>query len=398
MSRPVRLCFVAALGALALCACEGEPDDPFFFFGTALDSKGAPLGGAPIQLLRGRDAACTWSFREQYFPPPLPEGFGQPLDPFLQTTTEPDGLFLFEVLRYQQEWGYCFRAEMSADTGAKTALPFFFFGSDFHADRVFLWADGDVSASAAADGHALSSAEAPLPPADPVQGAARDIVAYEWDVTAGGKPVWRAERTAAPLALDSYLREDFGDVEVRVDMLAQLAPGVSAGPLSFGMPYTEYVAGPPAAIPAGTPRVPASRGAACKLGPTPIDPCPFTDGSLDLAPFSAPLGGMVSSLELTLAAPIRPSLLIMRDAQAMSSSPVQLEGSVDGVTWQPIAEFWIGKPYAGGGEPPPMSAYDYFTMPLYFIRQPLVPPAEPVTHLRLNGLLITAAREISFFE
>lgn len=398
MSRSVCLGFVVAFGSVALCACEGEPDDPFFFFGTALDAKGAPVAGAPMELLRGKDAACGWSFREQYVPPPVPDGFGQPLDPFQQTATGPDGAFLFEILRYQLDRGYCFRAEMSAGTGAKTIVPFWFYLSDFQVDRFVLWGDGYATASLAADGHELVSADPPLPPAEPVQGVETDLIAYEWDVTAGGKPLWREQRTAAPLALDSYLREDFGDAEVKVDMLARLAPGVSAGPMSFGSTYTEYASGPPAAVPAVTSRVPASRGAVCTLGSLVADPCPFTDGMLDLVPLSDQAGLPSPSLELTLAAPIRPSLLIMRDVQTMGTSQVQLEGSADGVAWQPIAQFWIGPPYVEGPEPPQISAYDSLVGSMRSVRQPLTPPADPIAHLRLNGLLVTALREISFFE
>jgi hypothetical protein len=414
---------IAALGALACgFGCTGDPEDPFFLYGRMQDSTGRPLSRAPVALSRGEGDLCSFRiFREALGPATVRRRAGvyQPIfEPFKQTEADDEGRFLFQLLRYElttlgsndiANSGFCYRIDVDGgENGAKTSVWTSMGYRDVYLERVYRWDDGVISLEPTVDGHLLPAPPGPLPPSDNVQMFVNDIVAYEWELTASGKPLWRAEQTGSPFLVDAPLREDFAEVEARGIMLSFLARRDLArdvpeleGLLPSGGVYTEHAAGPAVVLPSIDAHLPVSRGVPCLIGATRLDPCPATDGKLDLERFEfpdakTPEDVMNNALVLELAAPASPSLAIIRDVPASTSS-ITLEGSADGVSWSPLASLKFPQPFTV--EMNQIGSYEWQTITMHagrFLRVELTPPAQPITRIRAPGVF--ALRELSIFE
>jgi hypothetical protein len=404
--------FIAALGAL-LCGlgCAGDPEAAIFLYGRVQSNAGRALAREPVALSRGaiegaqREAPvenCSFgrSFPEQQRPAVF--------EPFKHTETDDDGRFLFQLLRYELATFSCYRIDVEGEkSGAKTSV-WTTLGPtqaiDLYLDRVYRWDEGAISHEPAVDGHRLSAAPGPLPRSEKirfaVEDAVEDIVAYEWALTASGKPLWRAELTAATFLVEGPIREDFAEVEAHGVMLSILVPpDLEPSPLlGWGARYVEHATGPSVFLPSMTPRLPASRGAPCSIGAAPLDPCPATDGKLDLATFSFPFPNKPEDgLVLELAAPASPSLAILRDVWSTSAA-ITLEGSPDGVVWSPLGSLqqpWNSQPVVMDS----LGPYEWHTIQMRmgrFLRVELTPPAQPIVRIRARGF--RALRELSVFE
>ena len=392
--------FIAALGALLYgLGCAGGPEEPIFLYGRVQSNAGRALARVPVALSRGAiEGAQREGSAEQC-------SFGRSLfEPFKHTETDHDGRFLFQLLRYELATFSCYRIDVEGGkNGAKTSAwtplgPTL--AVDVYLDRVYRWDEGVISHQPAVDGHLLSVAPGPLPRSEQIKFAVEDIVAYEWALTASGKPLWRAELTAATFLVDGPIREDFAEVEAHGVMLSILVPpDLEPSPLlGWGARYVEHATGPSVFLPSMTPRLPASRGAPCSIGAAPLDPCPATDGKLDLATFSFPFPNKPEDgLVLELAAPASPSLAILRDVWSTSSA-ITLEGSPDGVTWSPLGSLqqpWNSQPVATDS----LGPYEWHTIQMRmgrFLRVELTPPAQPIVRIRARGF--HALRELSVFE
>ena len=224
---------------------------------------------------------------------------------------------------------------------------------------------------------------------------------------------WREEWKNAPLKVDARLREDFAGAHAGVDLLSYIVPEQQTGPFMSGSPFEQYATGPKTALPAvSAPLVAVSRGAVCTGGEKTWAPCPLTDGALDLVILELgarpePVDGqepvVPAPLTFALTAPAQPTELIVRDLQtSWVEGEVRVMGSSNGVDFEPIGELLLGPrdpiydpdwdPTAG------FPAYEYFNQGSRWMRVPLTPLQQPLTHLRIEGLYGFAARELSFFE
>jgi hypothetical protein len=411
----LRTLFIAALCGFG---CAGDPEDPFFLYGRVQDATARSLSRAPITLSRGEGEICSYRlFREALWP----RFFEQPdFEPFRQTETDEDGRFLFQLLRYEltpspyhpfNPTTFCYRVDVEAgQDGAHTSVWTGMYNRDVFLERVFRWDEGVISLEPTAGGHLLSAPPGPLPRSDTIEPFSRDIVAYEWELTAAGKPLWRSEQTASPFLVDGPVREDFAEVKAHAIMLsflvshdvARAAPELEDFFGSGGV-YVEHATGSTVVLPGIASRVPVSRGASCSIGGTRLDPCAATDGKLDLVKFTfpdakTPEEAVNNALVVELSAPARPSLAILRGVPTPPiDGSITLEGSADGLTWFPLASLQFPRPFS-----PDMSRvgpYEWQTMTMgagRFVRVDLAPTAEPVTRIRAPG--VSALRELSIFE
>ncbi|HZA50680.1 MAG TPA: hypothetical protein VE549_08060, partial [Myxococcaceae bacterium] len=271
-------------------------------------------------------------------------------------------------------------------------------------DRVYRWDEGVVSLQPAADGHLLSVAPGPLPASGSADLGMSDTSAYEWELMASSRPLWREEKKEAPFTIDAALLEDFADIEARVNLLSLLAS--SGEPTLFGPSgwYFQTAAGPTVAVSRGTPRVPVSRGAPCSVRGFRFDPCDLTDGILDFPAITIHRSGGPFPLVLALPNAARPSFALLRDFRTSGPPVIRIDGSADGATWVQLGELF--PPLREMGVPREASTYELLTTsndPTYavhagYYRIELSPPAEPITHIRLLGDDAFVMREISFFE
>jgi hypothetical protein len=331
-----------------------------------------------------------------------------------ETAADEEGRFLFQLLRHEIDGApaaHCYRADVeSGRSGAETSV-WWTMGitRDVYLDRVHRWDEGEISIIRTVDGHSLWAPPGPMPASEADSGSTGhlfsedDAVAYEWELTALGQPLWRAEKAGEPFVADEFLLEDF-DVAAHANMLSYLAPP-ELQILTNLDGYFELAAGPSVPIPVETPRVPVSRGAVCSAGPKRFDPCTATDGKLDLAVFdlSVQVGSVFIATALVLELPTaaRPSLVIFRDLQTQSSPHLTIEGSADGEIWSPLGSF--RQSFQGDM----VSAYEFMTAQMTiqarqgrsgYFRMELTPPTEPIKQIRLRNEAVFAVREISFFE
>ncbi len=180
----------------------------------------------------------------------------------------------------------------------------------------------------------------PIPPTTP-----RPVV----QLHAGDGLMWQQLRATSPWVPSPYVLEDFSGVEAQVRAASMgewyFEPlGAQFSSLNFRMEWRS----PRLPLPTGGLR-PLSRGATCS--PLPAQgPCPFTDGKLvavETRPGSTqpgpnnPEGFGVPTLTFTLDAPARPKRVVVRGLETtVGHYPrlnVVLEGSMDGVSWLPLA-------------------------------------------------------------
>ncbi|HEY0096783.1 MAG TPA: hypothetical protein VGB96_20795, partial [Archangium sp.] len=163
----------------------------------------------------------------------------------------------------------------------------------------------------------------------------------------GGTVLWQQEVGGSPWTAAPWLREDFEGLEVMVRAQStgdwDFAPlGGRRSSVGFRLEWRgERLPMPGAGL------RPASRGASCEPRPVGATACPWTDGQL--APVKLPLTATQpvnrwpETLSLTLAAPSRPSRIVVRGLATSSSVPSPLkkliiEGSEDGERWLPLGE------------------------------------------------------------
>jgi hypothetical protein len=393
-----RTLVAAAFGAI-LCGLGCAGDRPVFLYGRVQNGSGRSVARAPVTLSRfpGEDCLFGRSFPEQQSPAVV--------EPFKHAETNDDGRFLFQLLQYDLATSFCYRTDVEGGKdGAKTSVwtplgPLY--NLDVHLDRVYRWDEGVISLEPTVDGHLLSSLPGPLNRSERVRFGVEDVVSYEWALTALGKPLWRVEQTGSPLLVDGPIREDFGQVEAHGVMLSILVPpDLEPTPLlGSAASYHEHATGPAVDLPSINPLLPVSRGAPCSIRATRFDPCPATDGKLDLATFPFPFPRQPEDgLVLELTAPSTPSLAIFRDVWSSSLS-LTLEGSPDGVTWSPLGS--LEMPWnAGSPAMDRLSPYEWQLTQMSaggrFLRMELTPPAQPITRIRARGF--RALRELSVFD
>jgi hypothetical protein len=166
----------------------------------------------------------------------------------------------------------------------------------------------------------------------------------------GGEVAWQQIGAGSPWTVGPWVREDFEEVEVMVRALsAGVWEFVPLGSLHSRVTFRLEWRSERLPLPTAGLR-PISRGAPCEPLPAGATACPWTDGKLvsvelPRTTVKPPGAGNAQprevgpeALRLTLAAPARPSHIVVRGLAAWTfpSSPVRqlsIEGSEDGERW-----------------------------------------------------------------
>jgi hypothetical protein len=357
--------------ALLAAGCERMPEDPVFMYGQVLHADGSPAEGAPLRVERALDTL-------EYAPgSPYYEGETTwEYTPYSEGTSEASGYFTLEALsgdlseeRYFPEGYYAFlqhrfRVYPPLAQDGHGVFVAFFWDDDVELPPLQPWASG-LAVGDGPEGPRLTFA--PAPPVPPLPRSASLPQIYDENMAtslplppstprpavqlhAADGLLWQQLRASSPWAPGPYVLEDFTGVETQVRAVTvgewDFEPlGAQYSPLRFRMEWRS----PRLPLPAGGLR-PLSRGASCSPLPGP-GPCPFTDGKLavvETRPGSTqpgpgnPEGFGVPTLTVSLDAPARPRRVVVRGLETtVGYYPrlyVVLEGSMDGLQWQPLAE------------------------------------------------------------
>jgi hypothetical protein len=404
---------VRLLALLFAAGCTGEPDDLFFWYGTALDTQDAPVSNRRISVRRTKHGGC-W--------PGTPHPELEPYESFSSFATNDSGEFLIELMRYQLElprgdWGggsRCFELVIPGDSpGVWTSMEVVGVAQDQDLSSVLLWEDFVPSINSDSAGYAvvpvseLPRAEknppgTPFPPGAFVHSADYDQFYYRWQVDTDTGPMWI---------------QNFSDglvLRVVPEMLEGSARArVSLGAVGDRLPATDGIggtAGSTAIIkihgrtfplePLGV--VPVSRGASCVIRRRQLSPCPATDGSYALfnpevvAPrqFSRDDEGVFFAMRLSRPAVAR--ALVLRDVFAFGGYPdstIKVEGSADGVSWRKLGTFEAEEKRSGAewGEADTVGLYKLISLDT---------SGGAIEHLRFTcpGNDLFGLREISVLE
>jgi hypothetical protein len=408
MQRPSRAAVLSLAIILGLGCGQGEPDDVFFVFGKVVDQQGAPLSGAEVILSRTEGAGCSTSMRPSVF-----EDATSTYRDYRNATAIETGEYLFELMRFELQTptfaSRCLRIRHEGQDGAFSVLQTFAIPDDVEAPDLVLW--HGQAPTLATNGPSLEARFGPLPweptplgsiEIGPDYRPPEEVHCYDWAVHQDGKLAWHQQTTGEALALTPEIREDFG-AAVALDAMTIIERSPPQGPFS-GPPSSFrslFRSGSTGPLPPG--RVPASRGASCSFRGEPLEGCPATDGLLDLyslqpvpEPGSAPSPTVPDEISIRLPAPIRPTLLVVRDLHTFFSVRGMLvEGSADGVAWEELGRI------APDDRPPDGYAfYESFLGTGQHVQIPLDSHGRAVQHVRLvavDGAQFFAVRELSVF-
>jgi hypothetical protein len=439
-----------SLAALLAAGCDLRlyPEDPVFAYGRVLRADGSPLPGASLSFDRAREPEYD------IFAPYIPTEFSP--FPTAAATTEADGSFTLELLeghtstyvRQGESIGYRFRLVSPMEEG-RAAILSFFMGGDVELPPLRPWV-ADLSVGEGAEGLAVSFAPPPprpeLPPGAqgfivriPQENRVEVVVASKplpvVQLIQGGEVAWQQVGVASPWTVGPWLLEDFQGLETMVR--AQSAGEwdfVPLGGLRSRLGFRQEWRSERLPLPAAA-RRPVSRGASCEPLPAGTTSCPWTDGELVSVELprtvvkppgvgSQPREVGPESLRLTLAAPARPSRIVIRGLAArhvLVAKQVErfvVEGSEDGERWVTLGE--LNQVVAPGTDPQDMRfghelgwAGDNPFDPPLLVHPMLAAYLEgglrtdtPVRHVRLratststsNPAELRALREVSLFE
>jgi hypothetical protein len=423
------------LAALLAAGCELYPEDPIFVYGQVLRADGTPVSGATLSFERAlthQDAVINRTVSPPDF------------SPYATATTRAEGAFTLELLagdvservrvgEYDDWRSYRFRLVSQVEEGRAAILSFAPGGGDVELPPVRPWA-ADLAVGEGAGGHpAVSFAPVPLRPEPPPTGrwpfsthpetgeqmhseATTPLPVVQ--LLQGGAVLWQEIAAGSPWTAGPWLREDFEDLEVMVR--AQTAGTWEFEPLwgrrsSVGYRLewrSERLPMPGAGL------RPVSRGASCEPLPAGATACPWTDGqlaSVKLSPVSTQPEKWPEALRLTLAAPARPSRIVVRGLTAdvfwHPPRTLFIEGSEEGERWVPLGELVrpsLGQAERAGGlwaADNPMDPELQDTERSLYLEGPLRTEVA-VRHVRLWGLPsegsrrveLKALREVSLFE
>jgi hypothetical protein len=402
----VRALLIGLLAAcLSGCFGSGEPDDLFFVVGQVRDASGNVLPGVRVQGMRSVTNRCQLHLRDEgsEF-----EALG--FETLASASTDSAGSFLLEYYRFQLEdlgMGVrCMRLlSGGAALGGSTAMTFWATLQDHEVPPLIQWGDGMVRVTPRPPGLELG-----MPTVLPWETFSRPGEKkglgwsprfYEWQVLVDGLPAWRAWADGAPFFVEPEVLEEFGLTHVSMEGLSRESKRPS-NPFLNTVEYLVRIQGPLTSV-SPTGGVPVSRGAPCIWGGDSIEPCPLTDGKLDLyrlpsSPDDLPVGE--ETVRLALSRPARLRVMVLRDASLHSIPRPWVEGSVDGNEWFPL---YNPEPSERDGSSSAEDAtVDYRQLAGFgqFLRIPLDSDAQEVRHVRLRGYrrALSAARELSFFE
>lgn len=358
------------LAALLAAGCELYPEDPIFAYGQVLRADGKPVSGATLSFER------SLSLQPGGHPILSPPEFS----PHATATTRAEGAFTLELLagataervksgEYYDWRSYRFRLISPVEEGRAAILSFAPSGGDVELPPLRPWV-AELSVEEGTEGQiAVSFAPVPLRPEPPPTGTwpssthpetgeirhdegttPRPVVQL---LQGGGAVLWQEEATGSPWTAGPWLREDFEDLEVMVRAQTvgdwQFEPlGGRFSSVGYRLEWrSERLPMPGAGL------RPISRGASCEPLPADVTACPWTDGqlaSVKLPPVSTQPERWPQELRLTLAAPARPSRIVVRGLAAdYVNSPVKtlfIEGSEDGERWMSLGE--LVRPFLGG--------------------------------------------------
>ncbi|MCY1078910.1 hypothetical protein [Archangium lansingense] len=429
------------LAALLSAGCELYPEDPIFAYGQVLRTDGTPVSGATLSFER---ALSSWRGGVPTLNPPE-------FSPHASATTRAEGAFTLELLAgatservmtggYYDWRSYRFRI-VSQEEGRAAILSFELGGGDVELPSLRPWA-ADLSVGDGTEGHvAVSFAPVPLRPELPPTGTWRVSTALEpgevWYDEAttprpvvqllqrGGAVLWQEEAAGSPWMAAPWLREDFDELEVMVRAQSsgewQFEPlGGRVSSVGYRLEWRSERLPMP-----GVGLHPISRGASCEPLPAGVTACPWTDGqlaSVKFSPVSSQSERWPQELRLTLAAPARPSRIVVRGLAAdYVNNPLKtlfVEGSEDGERWVSLGQ--VIRPSLGGTD---RGGYRDHLEVLWAADNPLDPALEvdlstnlylegalhtevAVRHVRLRGVPIESSRpvelkalkEVSLFE
>ncbi|WP_338873301.1 hypothetical protein [Myxococcus stipitatus] len=351
-----RLLQPLSLLALLSAGCDRNPEDPVFIYGTLQHLDGAPRANAPVTL--ERKPYTRPIFGPSTEPPPVPEMF----TPFGEFQSDTRGDYVLEVLsgetfddRSQGYTEYRFRVATPLEQGHGVYTSFHF-RDDVEVPPLRPWEPHLVVAQGQ-EGQVLSFVKAPPPPVTPVSAKVPEILTPESSelLPVGPLPpypvlqlvgtdglVWEAHDPASPWQTNPYQLEDFPGVSAQVRAVSMgtwiFEPlGSRDSSVAFRVEWR----GPREPVSSGVLR-PVSRGAVCY--PSPADaPCPYTDGSLRIVrtkPESRDSG--VDAVMFSWETPVRPRRIVLRNLEVATSLDstmhVLMEGSMDGITWSPLAD------------------------------------------------------------
>lgn len=334
-----------ALTALVLLtACRPDPEDLFFIIGEVVDpDAGAPVAGVNISLARNKSEYCNpfGATRETpYVPRNVGSLTGTGYTPLAETTTDSQGRYLFELMRFQVSavdgYPYCLRATMqTGPSGSTSELYTFASLADLLPPPMLRW-----TPALHLDHSQIALPTLPVEPSPPLDPAARpaaegrSLHAYEWEILADeGTPAWR-EEASGPFNAAPEIREDFGGAAT-LQLLTSTTR--TTGALFQGYEYFfSHQRSAPRDLPAGL--VPVSRGAPCSADEEPLVPCTLTDGALSLKrfyvvpedPFEEPQS--TAELRFDLGSPKSLRHAVVRDL-FVSGSALVISGSNDQEEW-----------------------------------------------------------------
>ncbi|KFA88300.1 hypothetical protein [Archangium violaceum] len=427
--------------AALLAGCQLYPEDPLFAYGQMSRADGTPASGATLSFER------ALSYRPGPYPTLIPPDFS----PHATATTRADGAYILELVagatveRVMTEAGpdlrlYRFRAVSPVEEGRAAILSFLLLGGDVELPPLRPWV-ADLSVGEGAEGRpSVSFAPMPLRPEPPPTGTWQssshpqtgepiyDLGTIPHPVVQlvhGGAVLWQEEVEGSPWTVAPWLREDFEGLEVMVRAQTtgdwRFTPlGGRGSSLGYRLEWrSERLPMPGAGL------RPVSRGASCEPLPAGATVCPWTDGqlaSVKLPLVSTQPEKWPEELRLTLAAPARPSRIVLRGLAAdYFNSPVKrlfIEGSEDGERWVSLGE--VVRPALDGVE---RAGYRDHREVDWAGDNPLDPALQvdlaanlylegalrtevAVRHVRLRGVLagstrpieLKALREVSLFE
>ncbi|AKJ03213.1 putative lipoprotein [Archangium gephyra] len=348
--------------AALLAGCTLYPEDPLFAYGQVSRADGTPVSDATLSFER------ALSYRPGPYPTLIPPEFS----PHATATTRAEGAYTLELLagatveRVRTEEGYDdvrlyrFRAVSPVEEGRAAILSFTLVGGDVELPPLRPWV-ADLSVGEGAEGRpAVSFAPLPLRPEPPPTGTWQystnpktgELIYDEGTVPhpvvqliQGDAVLWQEEVSGSPWTVAPWLREDFEALEVMVR--AQTTGDWTFEPLGgrfSAMGYRLEWRSERLPMPGAGLR-PVSRGASCEPLPAGVTVCPWTDGqlaSVKLPPVSTQPEKWPEVLRLTLAAPARPSRIVLRGLAADDfHNPLKklfVEGSEDGVRWVSLGE------------------------------------------------------------
>lgn len=427
------------LAALLAAGCDLYPEDPLFAYGQVLRADGTPVSGATLSFER------ALTHREVASNAVSPPAFS----PHATTTTRAEGAYTLELLagavservrvgEYYDWRSYRFRLVSPVEEGRAAILSFELGGGDVELPPLRPWV-ADLAVGEGSGG-TLSVSFAPVPqrpeppPTGRWQSTTNPDTGEQTPIEAttpvplvqllqDGTVLWQEEAAGSPWTASPWLREDFEELEVMVR--AQTVGNWDFEPLggrrsSVGYRLewrSERLPMPGAGL------RPVSRGASCEPLPAGATACPWTDGQLASVKFPpVSTEKWPEELRLTLAAPARPSRIVVRGLAAglflRPAKKLFIEGSEDGERWVSLGELvrpslgqadWAGfrayREVHWAADNPMDPELQVDTAQNLYLEGPLRTEVA-VRHVRLRGLPLEgnrpvefkALREVSLFE